>query len=98
MLGHKVDRYHDIEMMGLDFLRNAYHASGISIRPKTCMNKMERLKEMIRAFGMNPEQILTKQALTMTETTHITPENQMQELSNALKTMLKKEILDNAKV
>jgi integrase len=96
MMGHRIDRYHDIQMKGPDFLRNTYVASGLSIRPKTQQSKIETLKEIIRAWGMNPDQILTKQALTMPEATIITEENQIQELSKALKEMMRQEIL-NAK-
>jgi len=48
---------------------------------------------MIRAWGMNPEQILTKQALTNPEAAIVTEQNQIQELSNALKEIMRKEIL-----
>jgi len=96
MMGHRIDRYHDIQMKGPDFLRNAYSASGLSIRPKTQQSKIETLKEMIRAWGMNPEQILTKQAFAMPEATILTEENQIQQLSKALKEMMRQEIL-NAK-
>jgi intergrase/recombinase len=49
MMGHKIDRYHDIEMKGVEFLRNIYIASGLPIRPKTRLSKIEALKEIIRA-------------------------------------------------
>jgi hypothetical protein len=68
-----------------DFLRNIYLASGLSIRPKTHLSKIESLKEIIRAWGMNPDQILTKQAMTMPGAIVATEENQVQELSRALK-------------
>jgi len=48
-MGHKIDRYHDIEMKGVEFLRNSYISSGLSIRPKTRLSKIEALKETIRA-------------------------------------------------
>ena len=44
-------------------LRNAYAAAGLSIRPKTQTSKVEALKEIIRAWGMKPEQVLTRDAL-----------------------------------
>jgi integrase len=96
MMGHKIDRYHDIQMKGTEFLRNIYMASGLSIRPKTHLSKIESLKEIIRAWGMNPDQILTQQALTMPHATIVTEESQVTELSRALKEMMKKELL-NAK-
>ena len=87
---------HNPSLKGIEFLRSMYLSYGLSIRPKTHLSKIESLKEIIRAWGMNPEQILTKQALTMPEATIITEENQITELSRALKEMMRKEIL-NAK-
>jgi hypothetical protein len=51
-------------MKGVDFLRSAYAASGLAIKPKTRVSKIEALKEIIRAWGLNSEQILTKEALS----------------------------------
>jgi len=51
MMGHKVSTYHDIQMKGIEFLRNVYAASGLSIRPKTRLSRIEALKEIIRAWG-----------------------------------------------
>jgi monoamine oxidase len=79
-------------------LRNIYAASGLSIKPKTKTSKMEMLKEMIRAWGMNPEQILTKEALSIPHRTYVSvnerEEDEIASLGKALKEMLKKEILD----
>lgn len=63
MMGHTVDTYHDIQSVGVDKLRSVYAASGLSIRPKTHVSKLESLKEMVRALGMNPEQVLSKDAM-----------------------------------
>ena len=62
MMGHTVNTYHDIQSIGIDKLRNAYASSGLAIRPKTHINKVEALKEIIRAWGMNPEHLLTRDA------------------------------------
>jgi site-specific recombinase XerD len=100
MMGHTVSTYHDIEMKGVEFLRNVYAASGLSIKPKTQTSKIEILKEMVRAWGLNPEEVLTKEALTRPYTTIIGPasceEEQVKSLSHALKDMMRKELL-NAK-
>jgi len=98
MMGHKIDRYNEIQMKGTEFLRNIYMASGLSIRSKTQLSKIESLKEIIRAWGMNPDQILTQQALTMPHTTIVTEENQVTELSRALKEMMKKQLLNEKRV
>jgi hypothetical protein len=97
MMGHTLSTYHDIEMKGIDFLRNVYAASGLSIRPKTQTNKMEVLKEMVRAWGLNPEEMLTREALTHPYATYVGPafseEEQVKSLSLALKDMMRKELL-----
>jgi len=96
MMGHKQNTCHDIQMKGMEFLRNIYAASGLSIKLKTSMSKIDTLKEIIRAWGIDPEQILTQQALTRPHRTMIAPcyeENQVQTLSNAFKEMMRKELL-----
>jgi integrase len=99
MMGHTLSTYHDIQMKGIEFLRNIYAASGLSIRPKTRLTKIETLKEMIRAWGMNPEQILTKEAMTQAHRTIISgsfedrDNNEAHTLSMALKDMMRKELL-----
>jgi site-specific recombinase XerD len=70
MMGHTIDTYHDIQSIGIDKLRNVYAAAGLSIRPKTQVSKVEALKEIIRAWGMNPEQVLARDALAEGATTH----------------------------
>ena len=95
MMGHTVDTYHDIQSIGIDKLRNAYASSGLSIRQKTQISKIETLKEVIRALGMNPEQLLTRDALTEGAIAHKTTEDlenhQLQILSSQLKQLIHKE-------
>ena len=62
-MGHTLDTYHDIQSVGIERLRNVYASAGLAIRQKTTFSKLEQLKEMVRALGMNPEQVLTKNAL-----------------------------------
>ncbi len=95
MMGHSIDTYHDIEMKGVDFLRNIYATSGLSIKPRTKVSKIETLKEIIRAWGLNPEQVLTREALAQDAAVHIDQErradNELQILSNTLKELIRKE-------
>ena len=101
MMGHAVSIYHDIQMKGIEFLRNIYTASGLSIKPKTKISKIEALEEIIRAWGMNPEQILTKQALAPHRAYVSSPEfeqNQVRRLSKALKEMMRAELLNGRTV
>jgi len=99
MMGHTISTYHDIQMKGVEFLRGVYTASGLSIKPKTRVSKIDALKEIIRAWGMNPEEILTRQALTEPHRTVIDrnhmEQSQIQQLSIALKQQLLKEIREN---
>lgn len=96
MMGHTISTYHDIEMKGIEYLRGIYAASALSIKPKTRINKLDALKEIIRAWGLNPDEILTKEALTRPNATIIsrdqTEERQLHQLSSALKQELLKEI------
>jgi site-specific recombinase XerD len=89
MMGHTIDVYHDIQMKGIDYLRNIYRSSGLSIKPKTPTSKMDALKEIIRAWGLNPEEILTREAMSKPNRTVICqPEYENRELKilcNALK-------------
>ena len=62
-MGHTPDTYEDVQSLGIETLRNLYSSAGLAIRPKTAVNRIEQLKEIIRAWGENPEQILSKDAL-----------------------------------
>jgi hypothetical protein len=61
-----------------------------SIRKKTQVNKIDALKEIIRAWGMNPEQFLTRDALAEGATTHKNPED----LENHQLTILSQQLKD----
>jgi hypothetical protein len=95
MMGHTVNNYNDIQGLGIDTLRNIYASAGLAIRPKTRINKVDALKEIIRAWGMNPEQLLAKEALTQGATTNINSadfENQqLSFLANQLKEPIRRE-------
>jgi Phage integrase family len=98
MMGHTISTYHDVRMKGIEYLRGIYIASGLSIKPKTRVSKLEALKEIIRAWGLNPEEILTRDALTrsnITVTDHNQIENnQLSQLTVALRQQMAKEILE----
>lgn len=95
MMGHTVDTYHDIQSLGIDKLRNAYAASGLSIKTKTRVSQIEALKEIIRAMGMNPEQTIARDALAEGAATYKNQESleshQLQILSNQLKQLTRQE-------
>jgi len=59
---------------------------------------MDALKEIIRAWGMNPEEILTRQALSSPNAAYVDSSarenNQIKALSIALRDQMKREILE----
>jgi len=63
MMGHTLSVYHDVKMKGVDFLRGIYLASGMSIQPRTKASKILDLIEIIRSWELDPEEILTHEAL-----------------------------------
>jgi integrase len=63
MMGHTLSVYHDVKMKGVDFLRGIYLASGISIQPRTKASKILDLIEITRSWELDPEEILTHEAL-----------------------------------
>jgi hypothetical protein len=97
MMGHKIDTYHDIQSLGIDKLRNAYAASGLTIKRKTQVSKIEALKEIIRARGLNPEQVLARDALAKGAVTYKSQEDfenrQLQILSSQPKQLIRQEAI-----
>ncbi len=95
MMGHTIDTYDDIQSLGIDKLRNIYAASGLAIRTKTQVGKVEALKEIIRAWGWNPEQLLVKDALIQGAATYKNAQDlenhQLQILSDQLKQLIRQE-------
>ncbi len=97
MMGHTVDTYEDVQSLGIEALRNIYVSAGLSIRPKTQVNRIEQLKEIIRAWGQNPEEILSRDALTrgnITELSEQTQAHQLSILAEQLKQLIKKEVTE----
>ena len=96
MMGHTIDTYHNIQMNGVEFLRSIYATSGLSIRPKTQVSKIEALKQIIRTWGLDPEKILTREAFSSPHRTIASPEEQenrqLQILCQALKDELRREL------
>jgi len=98
-MGHTISTYHDIQMKGVEFLRGIYMASSLSIKPKTRVSKIDALKEIIRAWGLNPDEILTRDALTQPHRTIIgrdqAEESQINQLTIALKQQILKELREH---
>ena len=99
MMGHTISTYHDIKMKGIEYLRGVYMASNLSIKPKTRLSKIDALKEIIRAWGLNPEEILTRDTMTQPHRTIIDnsqlENHQLTQLTTALRQQMLKEIREN---
>jgi len=93
MMGHTISTYNDIKMKGVEYLRNLYASSGLSIRPKTKISKIERLKMFAESLGLNPYEVLSRDALVMPHRTVVDPEQRKIEVLNqALKEAILKEL------
>jgi hypothetical protein len=95
MMGKTIDTYEDVQSLGINTLRNLYISAGLQIRPKTQQNRIEQLKEIIRAWGDNPEEVLSKDALlrgNITETSEQNSIHQLSILAEQLKQLIKKEV------
>lgn len=90
--GERARTYNDIRMKGIEYLRSLYASSGLSIRPKTKITTLERIKMFIESLDMNPDEILTREALARPHRTVVDPESRKIEVLNeALKHAILKE-------
>jgi len=64
MMGRSTPLYHDIQSKGVEFHRQIYRAADLSIKPRTKAGRLELLKELVRGFGLDPEKVLVKEALS----------------------------------
>lgn len=80
MMGHTISTYNDIKMKGIDFLRNLYATSGLSIKPKTKISKIDQLKIIIEAWGMNPNEILSREVLSKPNRTRLIVDPEREEI------------------
>ena len=95
MMGHTINTCEDVQSLGIDIIRNLYEAAGLAIRPKTQVNRIDQLKEIIRAWGENPEEILSKDAVfrgNITETQEQHKNHQLSLLAEQLKQIICKEV------
>jgi hypothetical protein len=93
MMGHTISTHNDIRMKGVEFLRNLYASSGLCIRPKTRLSKVDQLKVFVESLGLNPNQVLSKDALVIPHRTFVESEERTIEVLNqALKQAIIKEL------
>ena len=85
-MGHIISTYNDVRMKGVDYMRNLYSSSELSIRPKTKSSKIQQLRLIIEALGMDPNETMSRDALAMPHRTVIDQEqHQIETLNQALK-------------
>jgi len=88
-MGHVTPTYNSVKSKGIEFLRQAYLSSGLSIKPKTHLTKMTILKEMVRSLGYDPEKTLVKETFNQPHRTVVDSETI---LRNVIREVLKKEV------
>lgn len=85
--------------MSLTSCAGIYADANLSIKATTRVSKIEALKAIIRAWGMEPERILVHEALSEPHRIHVTSEEseerQIAQLSTALRNLLRREVLEN---
>jgi len=89
MMGHRVSTYFDVSSLGIEYLRKVYIRSGISIRPKTKVSRIEILKEIVRSLGLDPEKVLVKDALEECHRTELYRRDEEEEVELLRKTIRK---------
>jgi len=93
LMGHKGALYNDIKMKGPEFLRNVYRAAGLCIRQKTKASRVDLLKELVRGFGMDPEKVLVKDAISEAHRGVMTGRDTSEEEAKRLWTVLRDKLL-----
>jgi len=93
MMGHKISTYHDIQMKGIEFLRNVYTASDLRIQAKEKPSLADVLKELIRARGEDPSRYLKAEVGSAIDM--ITPEGESEAYARAIWEMLRRDIVSS---
>jgi len=101
-MGHKISTYHDIEVKGIEFLRNIYTTSGFGIRPKAKVEIYDVIEEMLRAKGYLVDKDLLMRAVSKPHRTVVTAdmveEDRKTMLRDAFMEMLREEFQKSAEV
>lgn len=63
MMGHKTDQYLDVRMNGIEYLREIYRVSGISITRQTEDDRVHLLKQMVQRLGFIAEDVFRPEFL-----------------------------------
>lgn len=93
MMGHTISTYNDIRMKEIEYLKNLYSTSELSIRPKTKLSRIEKLKMLAESLGFNPDEVLSREAMSKSYRTVIDPqERKIEVLNHAIKEAIIKEL------
>ena len=97
MMGHVTDTYNDIESVGIEHLRDLYRNSGMSIRPQTKVDKLEMLKVLAETLGLNPNEVLIREAMVKPHRTIIDPTQRQDSDFRILSKTIRKTLIDELK-
>jgi len=93
MTGHVTDTYNQVQSLGVEKLRSAYSSADLRIRANTKSSRIELIKEYIRSAGLNPEQILTREALLDNHATIVDQESfQLQTLRRTFRDLVHQDV------
>ena len=70
MMGHVADTYNDVHSLGIEKLRQECAASGLCIRPRQRISRLETIKEVLRAIGEDPDKPPHKRSSNRTGRIH----------------------------
>jgi len=97
LMGHTISTYNDIQMKGVDFLRNKYALAGLSIRQKEKADIYDFVEDVIRSKGYSIDAELLRRAIVKPHRTVYSPlgyeEERRTAIRNTFMEMLKKEFL-----
>lgn len=82
----------------IEHLRNIYATSGLSIRPRTELNKIETIKALAITFGLDPNVILSKEALQKPHRTIIDGTQQETDPAKILSKAIKEALIEELSI
>jgi len=94
MMGHIQDTYLDMQSTDVEELREVYRNAGLSIRPQTKMNKIETLRGVAMALGLDPSEVLSREAMLKPHRTIIDPTQRQEEEYTILSKTIRKTLLE----
>ncbi|MFH0850572.1 MAG: hypothetical protein V1924_06510 [Candidatus Bathyarchaeota archaeon] len=93
-MGHIQDTYLDMQSTDVEELREVYRNAGLSIRPQTKMNKIETLRGVAMALGLDPSEVLSREAMLKPHRTIIDPTQRQEEEYTILSKTSRKTLLE----